>query len=87
MDIVYGSRKDPVTIAWVNDAKAFPQKESGAAWQVGRATSYKINTVTRATGGPAPRGGHDLHPDERIVLGGPGRAPDTAIPSTAIRNG
>ena len=74
VDIIYGSRKDPVTIAWVNDSKLFPPKgvQGGLSGRPGN--TYKVNIVTGQREEMPIVAATTFMPDERVLSEGPGGA-------------
>lgn len=73
-DVVYGPRRDPVTIAWVVDEKFFPAKGVRRGLAGRPCDVYKINIQSGKKEEMPTMAAMTLTADERLVSEGPGGA-------------
>ena len=73
-DLIYGPRKDPVTIAWIVDEKIFPAKGVRGGMSGRPCDVYKINTKSGIREDLPPMAAMTIMHDERLVAVDPGGA-------------
>jgi N-methylhydantoinase B len=73
-DVVYGPRRDPMTIAWVVDEKFFPAKGVRGGLAGRPCDVYKINIKSGKREDVPTMAAMTLNADERLVSEGPGGA-------------
>lgn len=73
-DVVYGSRKDPVTVAWVIDEKVYPAQGVRGGMAGRPCGVFKVDSRTGKREDLGIAGAMALMSDERLVSEGPGGA-------------
>jgi N-methylhydantoinase B len=73
-DLIYGPRKDPVTVAWIVDEKFFPAKGVRGGLSGRPCDVYKFNTESRIREDLPTMAAMTITLDERLVAEDPGGA-------------
>lgn len=73
-DLIYGPRKDPVTVAWIVDEKFFPAKGVRSGLSGRPSDVYKFNTESRIREDLPTMAAMAITRDERLVAEDPGGA-------------